>query len=67
MTVKELIERLQKMPQDVRVVGSRPNGHDEYEVEIVPFEVSKYYKDVDSEDTYNDCVVYVGPKYRHPN
>ena len=65
MTVKGLIERLQQMPPDATVVCSEPNGHDEYDVKFAAFEVSRHYNDVDADK--DDCVVYVGPRYTHPN
>lgn len=65
MTVIGLIERLQQMPPQAQVVSSKQNGNDEYDVEIVPFRVAKYYKDADDED--DECVVYVGADYKHPN
>ena len=62
-TVGELIEALKAIPPNTLLCGSKPNGHDEYDCEIHPFLVGRYYKDMD--DDVGIC--YVGIDYKHPN
>ena len=64
MKVVELIEKLNKLPQNAEVVGSEyREEHDEYYVKKCPFTAAAYYSDVDDDIG----VVYVGPKYAKPN
>ena len=62
-TVGELIDALSIIPQDVPLCGSKPNGHDEYDCEVRPFCVVRYFKNVDDETG----VCYVGIDYKKPN
>jgi hypothetical protein len=62
-TVGELIAALQTIPPEVALCGSRPNGHDEYDCEVRPFCIGRYYNGID-----NDVgICYVGIDYKHPN
>jgi hypothetical protein len=60
-TVGELIDALRGIPQNMRICGSKPNGHDEYDCEERPFWVKRYY------DGTEDGVIYIGIDYKHPN
>ena len=60
-TVYELMAALRKMPNDAKVCGSKPNGHDEYDCEERPFWVQHY------NDGSDNGLVYVGIDYKHPN
>lgn len=62
-TVGELIEVLKTMPANATICGSKFNDHDEYDCEVRPFSVGRYFHDMDD----NEGVVYVGIDYKHPN
>ena len=62
-TVGELIEALRSIPQRTPLCGSKPNGHDEYDCEVKPFCIGRYFKNII--DDVGVC--YVGIDYKHPN
>lgn len=62
-TVGELIEALSTIPKDTPLCGSKPNGHDEYDCEVRPFCIGRYFNNID--DDLGVC--YVGINYKHPN
>ena len=64
MKVVDLIEKLNKLPQNAEVVSSEyREKHDEYYVKHCPFTVARYFSDVDDDIG----VVYVGLEYAKPN
>lgn len=62
-TVGELIEALSLVPSNTPLCGSKPNGHDEYDCEVRPFCIGRYFNNVD--DDVGVC--YVGVDYQKPN
>lgn len=62
-TVGELIEALILVPPNTPLCGSNSNGHDEYDCEVRPFCIRRYFENVD--DDVGVC--YVGIDYKHPN
>ena len=64
MTIADLIDKLNRLPQNLAVIGSEyRDEHDEYYVKHCPFTVVRYFQDVDDDIG----VVYVGPEYAKPN
>ena len=64
MKVVDLIEKLEKLPMCVEVIGSvYMDKHDEYYVKHCPFTVARYFSDADDDIG----VVYVGPEYAKLN
>ena len=61
--VGELIDALSTVPRDVTICGSKPNGSYEYDCEVRPFCIRRYYHNID--DDIGVC--YVGIDYKHPN
>ena len=62
-TVGELIEALRLVPPNTPLFGSKPNGHDEYDCEVRPFCIGRYFNNLDDEVG----VCYVGVDYMKPN